>query len=56
MKKILISLLLTSSAMAQEFTPLYSHGIPNYKEEFEKLASFELENINSAWYNSYTCI
>ncbi|UOX32568.1 ABC transporter substrate-binding protein [Flavobacterium sediminilitoris] len=31
-------------------------SIPNYKEEFEKLASFELENINSAWYNSYTCI
>ncbi|WP_130736562.1 ABC transporter substrate-binding protein [Flavobacterium sp. J27] len=31
-------------------------SIPHYKEEFEKLASFELENINSAWYNSYTCI
>ncbi|MVO11102.1 ABC transporter substrate-binding protein [Flavobacterium sp. TP390] len=30
--------------------------ITNYKEEFEKLASFQLENINSAWYNSYTCI
>lgn len=31
-------------------------SITNYKEEFEKLASFQLENINSAWYNSYTCI
>ena len=31
-------------------------SITNYKEEFEKLTSFELENINSAWYNSYTCI
>ena len=30
--------------------------ITNYKEEFEKLTSFQLENINSAWYNSYTCI
>lgn len=36
MKKILIALLLTSSAMAQEFTPLYSHGIPNYKEVVNK--------------------
>lgn len=31
-------------------------NISNYKEEFEKLTSLELENINSAWYNSYTCI
>jgi acetyl esterase/lipase len=36
MKKILIALLLSSSAMAQEFTPLYSHGIPNYKEVVNK--------------------
>ena len=36
MKKILIALLLTTSAMAQEFTPLYSHGIPNYKEVVNK--------------------
>jgi acetyl esterase/lipase len=36
MKKILITLLLTTSAMAQEFTPLYSHGIPNYKEVVNK--------------------
>jgi acetyl esterase/lipase len=36
MKKILIALLFTTSAMAQEFTPLYSHGIPNYKEVVNK--------------------
>jgi acetyl esterase/lipase len=36
MKKILIALLLTTSAMAQEFSPLYSHGIPNYKEVVNK--------------------
>jgi acetyl esterase/lipase len=36
MKKILIALLLCSSAMAQEFTPLYSRGIPNYKEVVNK--------------------
>jgi acetyl esterase/lipase len=36
MKKILIVLLLTTSAMAQEFNPLYSHGIPNYKEVVNK--------------------
>jgi acetyl esterase/lipase len=36
MKKILIALLLTTSAMAQDFTPLYSHGIPNYKEVVNK--------------------
>ncbi len=36
MKKILIALLLTTSAMAQEFIPLYSHGIPNYKEVVNK--------------------
>jgi acetyl esterase/lipase len=36
MKKILIALLFSSSAMAQEFTPLYSHGIPNYKEVVNK--------------------
>jgi hypothetical protein len=36
MKKILIALFLTTSAMAQEFTPLYSHGIPNYKEVVNK--------------------
>ena len=36
MKKILIVLLFTTSAMAQDFTPLYSHGIPNYKEVVNK--------------------
>jgi acetyl esterase/lipase len=36
MKKILIALLLTTTAMAQDFTPLYSHGIPNYKEVVNK--------------------
>ncbi len=36
MKKILIALLFSISAMAQEFTPLYLHGIPNYKEVVNK--------------------
>jgi acetyl esterase/lipase len=31
MKKILLALLISSSAMAQDFTPLYSNGIPNDK-------------------------
>ena len=36
MKKILIALLFSISAMAQEITPLYLHGIPNYKEVVNK--------------------
>ncbi|VXC11460.1 ABC transporter substrate-binding protein [Flavobacterium sp. 9AF] len=31
-------------------------NITNYKEEYQKLTAFNLENVNSAWYNSYTCI
>ena len=36
MKKILIALLFSISAMAQEFTSLYLYGIPNYKEVVNK--------------------
>jgi branched-chain amino acid transport system substrate-binding protein len=30
--------------------------IPNIMEEFDRLTQLELNNISSAWYNSYTCI
>ena len=30
--------------------------IEDTKEEFEKLCNLSLNNVTSAWYNSYTCI
>ena len=33
-----------------------NEAIPNTEQEFETLTQLELNNISSAWYNSYTCI
>ncbi|MBC5835264.1 ABC transporter substrate-binding protein [Flavobacterium sp. F372] len=55
----------TSISPLYEVTVIESNGmcelkldnqIQNIKEEFEKMCALPLDNVTSAWYNSYTCI